>query len=448
LLAVCKGYEEIVTLLLDRGADINAKDKDGVTALWLAVCKGYEEIVTLLLDRGADIKAKDRDGNTPLHLAAIPQWWDFPVRKSLMRELLCKGASLNIQNNDNFTPFQLINLNNFKEFLFELYQEKNFLMDSLHIPSIFFYTQEQIEHTSNGIEPYIKLFNMLLDYKIESLQSLKNNFEFIFEKSLTPAQEIYQSLTKIAVVRFLPEELEENSQSILDSALEAPQKTLVLSTQFMNQIEVEIRLANKKREEESLEETKTSEEKLRTFIEEKRVEALEKAQSLNNHLITLIQTVNQALKVPSTGHQLKVIEEAKEAIRAAKLLKESERLHLTGLPKEIIVSSLDFLAPPLLTPCEATWLEDRIREQTDALSRLNEQERTTETTRVIIDRIKKEVQYLSLMHSRIKEYEEQLFIVKERFLPASLDSQSEYIESLASDRAGADLPLKALRYQG
>ena len=35
-----KGNVGVVELLLDKGADINAKDKDGETALWLASNKG------------------------------------------------------------------------------------------------------------------------------------------------------------------------------------------------------------------------------------------------------------------------------------------------------------------------------------------------------------------------------------------------------------------------
>ena len=48
-------------LLLDRGANIEAKDTNGNTALRLAVVEGHEDIAQLLLDRRADIEAKDVD---------------------------------------------------------------------------------------------------------------------------------------------------------------------------------------------------------------------------------------------------------------------------------------------------------------------------------------------------------------------------------------------------
>ena len=56
-------------LLLDRGADINVKDKYGKTALHLAASCGYKAKAQLLLDRGADISATDNDSLTALQIA-------------------------------------------------------------------------------------------------------------------------------------------------------------------------------------------------------------------------------------------------------------------------------------------------------------------------------------------------------------------------------------------
>ena len=58
-----KGNYEIVKLLIDNRADINAKDNNGHIALIEAVDSGnYEKIVKLLVENGADIDAKDNDG--------------------------------------------------------------------------------------------------------------------------------------------------------------------------------------------------------------------------------------------------------------------------------------------------------------------------------------------------------------------------------------------------
>jgi ankyrin repeat protein len=65
-----KGNTKIVELLLEKGADVNAKDKDGnVTALIMAASNGHTETVKFLLERGADVNAKDNDGFTALKAA-------------------------------------------------------------------------------------------------------------------------------------------------------------------------------------------------------------------------------------------------------------------------------------------------------------------------------------------------------------------------------------------
>ncbi len=54
------GHTDVVKLLLDNGADINAKTKLGQTALIQASLAGDADIVKLLLDRGAKLDAEDR----------------------------------------------------------------------------------------------------------------------------------------------------------------------------------------------------------------------------------------------------------------------------------------------------------------------------------------------------------------------------------------------------
>ncbi len=53
MLASSKGNIEVVKVLLDKGADANAKNKDGGTALMLAAQDGNLEVVKLLKARGA-----------------------------------------------------------------------------------------------------------------------------------------------------------------------------------------------------------------------------------------------------------------------------------------------------------------------------------------------------------------------------------------------------------
>jgi ankyrin repeat protein len=59
---------EAVTLCLDRGADVNAFNSNGLTALHIAVERS-DRLVRLLAERGAELDLKDRDGRTPLDIA-------------------------------------------------------------------------------------------------------------------------------------------------------------------------------------------------------------------------------------------------------------------------------------------------------------------------------------------------------------------------------------------
>ncbi|XP_020297132.1 ankyrin-3-like [Pseudomyrmex gracilis] len=60
---------EIAELLFNHGANVNASSNDGVTPMHLAVQKGHVDGVKMLMDRGANINAETRDGTTPLHYA-------------------------------------------------------------------------------------------------------------------------------------------------------------------------------------------------------------------------------------------------------------------------------------------------------------------------------------------------------------------------------------------
>jgi len=83
---------------LDKGVDVNKKDKAEMTPLHPAAANGHKEIAELLIDNGADVNAKDRWGMTPLHWAARKG------HKEVAELLLTKGADVNAKANDGTTP--------------------------------------------------------------------------------------------------------------------------------------------------------------------------------------------------------------------------------------------------------------------------------------------------------------------------------------------------------
>lgn len=60
---------------MENGADVEARDYDGVTALHRAVEYGCDGVVRVLLEKGADIDTVDRERATPLHWAVATGNW-------------------------------------------------------------------------------------------------------------------------------------------------------------------------------------------------------------------------------------------------------------------------------------------------------------------------------------------------------------------------------------
>ena len=67
--AAFKGDAAVCKRLLAAGAGVNAASRTNQTALMFASLSGKLEVVELLLAAGADPKAQDKAGNTPLSLA-------------------------------------------------------------------------------------------------------------------------------------------------------------------------------------------------------------------------------------------------------------------------------------------------------------------------------------------------------------------------------------------
>jgi ankyrin repeat protein len=96
--AAFNGHLAICHLLIDKGAQVEAKNRYGYTPLHYAASQGHIEIVRLLCDHGADVEARDSWGRRPLHEAAING--HISVVKELIEEI---NAEINARDDRGHT---------------------------------------------------------------------------------------------------------------------------------------------------------------------------------------------------------------------------------------------------------------------------------------------------------------------------------------------------------
>ncbi|PCJ58768.1 MAG: hypothetical protein COA65_07370 [Rhodospirillaceae bacterium] len=96
--ASAAGNAELVQIMLARGADPNAIDDSGRSALINAAWRGRKKVIELLLEKGTDLTIRDREG-----LSAI-NWAGVNGHSDVIYLLGKAGANLNNRDNDNLTP--------------------------------------------------------------------------------------------------------------------------------------------------------------------------------------------------------------------------------------------------------------------------------------------------------------------------------------------------------
>ena len=102
------GKPEIVRMLLDHGAKANAESRQGKNSLDLVARGEYRSkedgvrVAQLLLERGVDVNASDKDHWTPLHSASYYGMYE------IVRVLLDHGAKVNAENDDHEISLDLV----------------------------------------------------------------------------------------------------------------------------------------------------------------------------------------------------------------------------------------------------------------------------------------------------------------------------------------------------
>ena len=93
----------VTSLLIERGAMVNARADDGRTALHFAAQSSDAARAKVLLDHGAEIDAQDEDGDTPLMFAARTD--DGPAA---LRLLILRKANLELWNHEGRTALEQV----------------------------------------------------------------------------------------------------------------------------------------------------------------------------------------------------------------------------------------------------------------------------------------------------------------------------------------------------
>ncbi|XP_050300626.1 protein phosphatase 1 regulatory subunit 12A isoform X8 [Anthonomus grandis grandis] len=101
LAACAAGDKEEVLKLLEKGADINTANVDGLTALHQACIDDNLDMVEFLVEQGADVNRGDNEGWTPLHATA------GCGLKYIAEFLIEKGANVAAVNNDGELPIDI-----------------------------------------------------------------------------------------------------------------------------------------------------------------------------------------------------------------------------------------------------------------------------------------------------------------------------------------------------
>ncbi|MGO4841071.1 ankyrin repeat domain-containing protein, partial [Rhizobiaceae sp. 2RAB30] len=99
VIAALNGHADVVALLLERGADIEIRNKHGLTALHAAAYDGNMDVVELLVAKGAAVNDTANFYNmAPLHAAAEEGHAD------VVAFLLANKAEVEAKERNGYTP--------------------------------------------------------------------------------------------------------------------------------------------------------------------------------------------------------------------------------------------------------------------------------------------------------------------------------------------------------
>lgn len=86
--AVCNGTHTDMQLLISQGADVNKKDVDGNSLVYIAAIKGYLDVLKILVSHSANVEIGDVNGCKPIYAAVLHN------QMNVVKYLVQVGANL------------------------------------------------------------------------------------------------------------------------------------------------------------------------------------------------------------------------------------------------------------------------------------------------------------------------------------------------------------------
>ncbi len=190
---------------ISSGADVNAINRDGWTALTYASGKSREDIVNLLLSKGADINASGSVGITPLAIVS------FVGNKDMVKLLLSKGADVNVKTDSHGTALDQAESRGEKEIVKILKQAgAKETSANTYIPDAYLGQNKPLTEAEK------KIMDGPLTKNIESSAKAKE----LNEKLLSAVKSNNVDAVKSAISDRAWVDMHENGKTVLDIAIE------------------------------------------------------------------------------------------------------------------------------------------------------------------------------------------------------------------------------------
>lgn len=153
-------------ILLEKGADINEKDKIGITPLIKAVEKGDKEMIEMLIKKGANINDNDIDGFTPLIIAT------YNSNTDTVKILLNQGVGINYKDRNGNTALTIAATRNNQEITARILREVIKVNHNNSIKEAINFYSEKLKLEKLKATIYLEILNTIIKDMIKEYRIL------------------------------------------------------------------------------------------------------------------------------------------------------------------------------------------------------------------------------------------------------------------------------------